>query len=195
MKKKTFLFLFILGLFLCSKEGICHRVNVYAVLNGDTVEGEGGFGKGRPCISCEVIISDGEGNELKRDKTDQEGKFKVQVPQEALPKVRKVILEAGPGHRGEWEVVATTPSAEGAKESSQSMPPERGLYTEVAANIQESSLRKIVREEVRNALSPLAHELVALRESGPGITEIIGGIGYIFGIAGVILYLRSTKKR
>jgi nickel transport protein len=31
-------------------------------------------------------------------------------------------------------------------------------------------------------------------ERGPGLTEIIGGIGYIFGVMGLILYLKGRKK-
>ncbi len=30
---------------------------------------------------------------------------------------------------------------------------------------------------------------------GPGLTEIIGGIGYIFGLVGMAMYFTSRKKR
>jgi len=43
----------------------------------------------------------------------------------------------------------------------------------------------------------LKRELAALRQdiSKPGITEVVAGIGYIFGLAGVGLYVQSRKRR
>jgi nickel transport protein len=43
----------------------------------------------------------------------------------------------------------------------------------------------------------LKRELAALRQdvSKPGIKEIFAGIGYIFGLAGVGLYVQSRKRR
>jgi nickel transport protein len=31
------------------------------------------------------------------------------------------------------------------------------------------------------------------RKDGPSITEIIGGIGYIFGLFGLVMYFKSRK--
>jgi nickel transport protein len=43
----------------------------------------------------------------------------------------------------------------------------------------------------------LKRELAALREElkRPGMREIVAGIGYIFGLAGVGLYLQAQKSR
>jgi hypothetical protein len=41
----------------------------------------------------------------------------------------------------------------------------------------------------------LRRELAALREdlTKPGMREILAGIGYIFGLAGIVLYLRARR--
>jgi len=33
------------------------------------------------------------------------------------------------------------------------------------------------------------------RKEGPTIAEIVGGIGYIFGLFGVFMYFKSRKER
>jgi hypothetical protein len=32
------------------------------------------------------------------------------------------------------------------------------------------------------------------QKEGPGVTEIIGGIGYILGLFGLVMYFRNRKK-
>lgn len=46
-------------------------------------------------------------------------------------------------------------------------------------------------------MGQLKRELAALREdvASPGIREVFAGIGYIFGLAGVGLYVQSRKER
>ncbi len=49
---------------------------------------------------------------------------------------------------------------------------------------------------VDRKLQPVMRMLVKLRENSekPGITEIVGGIGYIVGLTGVAMYLRRRFK-
>jgi nickel transport protein len=59
----------------------------------------------------------------------------------------------------------------------------------------QDQLRKEFEEILDARLKPVMKELAKLREDkGPGITEVIGGIGYILGIMGIIAYMKSRKK-
>lgn len=42
-------------------------------------------------------------------------------------------------------------------------------------------------------LAPLKRDLAAQRNAGPGLTEIIGGIGWLLGLAGMGLYFRGRR--
>ncbi len=43
-------------------------------------------------------------------------------------------------------------------------------------------------------LSPLRRQLAELRTEGPGVREIVGGMGWFVGLAGLALYFRSRRR-
>ena len=56
-------------------------------------------------------------------------------------------------------------------------------------------IRKIVEETLDSRLKPITTALAKLQQDkGPGLTDMIAGIGYIIGIMGIILYFRAKKK-
>ena len=58
-----------------------------------------------------------------------------------------------------------------------------------------SLLRKEIDAALEEKLKPVIRELAKLREDKkPGVTEIIGGIGYILGIMGIVAYMKSRRK-
>ena len=57
------------------------------------------------------------------------------------------------------------------------------------------AIRKVVEEVVEQKIQPVKELLRASRLSGPSPTEIIGGIGYIVGIAGIIMYFRGRSRK
>jgi len=59
----------------------------------------------------------------------------------------------------------------------------------------ESKIETIVEAVVDKELKPTERMLFKLQESNrrPGITEIIGGIGYIIGIFGIIAYFKAKR--
>jgi nickel transport protein len=56
-------------------------------------------------------------------------------------------------------------------------------------------LEAVIERVTEKKLQPVLRMLASLTErmERPGITEIIGGIGYIFGILGIILYFKSKN--
>jgi len=59
-------------------------------------------------------------------------------------------------------------------------------------------LRKLVRQEVgavvQEQLQPLRRELRALQKQGPSVADIVGGIGWILGLAGVAVLVRRPDR-
>lgn len=56
-------------------------------------------------------------------------------------------------------------------------------------------VRAIVREEMENGLSSIRRHMAQASSQGPGFTEIVGGLGWIVGIVGIALWLRSRRGR
>ena len=61
----------------------------------------------------------------------------------------------------------------------------------------------VTADEIRNAvegaldtkLKPVMKLLVETRQSGPSVTDILGGIGYIFGLIGVAAYFSAKRRK
>jgi nickel transport protein len=54
-------------------------------------------------------------------------------------------------------------------------------------------------EEVVNAaldakLAPIKRAVLEQSEAGPGMREIVGGIGWIFGLVGIAAYFKSRSR-
>ncbi|WP_291441055.1 cobalamin biosynthesis protein CbiL [Desulfovibrio sp.] len=47
---------------------------------------------------------------------------------------------------------------------------------------------------LESRLAPLRRQLAEMRQDGPGLKEIVGGMGWLVGLAGIALYLRSRHR-
>lgn len=132
-------------------------------------------------------------------------------------------LQAGEGHRNTWELAPdeylTTNGAAPAKSTgTTTQPPATAIsgtasstvppttpsvaQAEVQASLQagtplmtdEATLRRIVDQALEAKLAPLRHSLAASSAGGPRLPEILGGIGYLVGMAGLLLWARSRRR-
>ncbi len=60
--------------------------------------------------------------------------------------------------------------------------------------LQKTEISLIINEALDEKLSPILREIKKSQEDDISFSEIIGGIGYIFGIFGIIAYFLSRKK-
>jgi nickel transport protein len=66
-----------------------------------------------------------------------------------------------------------------------------------APSISEEELEKLVNKAVKAQMDPMLHQMMEIKMelSKPRLTEIMGGIGYIAGLTGLILWALGNKKR
>jgi nickel transport protein len=58
--------------------------------------------------------------------------------------------------------------------------------------IDEDKLRSIIQEELDKRIGPLNKKITLLQqEETHSITDVLGGIGYIFGLMGIIFYFKA----
>lgn len=173
--KKAFLILMILSALLPGSASAHHGVGVFAHVEGGTVHAEGVFG-GKPCSGCRVTVTDKEtGKALAGGLTDGEGAFSFPLPRAAG---LAIAMEAGTGHAGRFMLDGDEIP------SSESREMQKGDNTPLTPAVLEEKL------------APLRRELRRLREAAerPGLTEVLGGIGYIVGLLGLAAYMRHRKK-
>lgn len=192
-----FFFIFLTG------PALAHKVTVFAWVEGNTVLGEAKFSGGKKAQNSEIVVWDLNGKELLRTRTNKKGEFSFPVPAKTAMRIE---LIAGMGHKAEWTIPLEDIDETAAKSAlnTKTPPPESdglALQPQVmtpAAATDPARLEAIVEKAVTKALNkkitPLTKMVADLEEKGPTMTEIFGGIGYIFGLMGVALYVSSRKK-
>lgn len=179
-----------------------HKVRIFAYAEGNTISGETAFSGGRTPKNAEIIIEDAaSAKKLLTCRTDAQGLFHFPIPEEARQDRMnlRIIINVGDGHRGEWLLEA----AEYLPDSTSKLPPaekQESVAETSSSNIptksipvDEELLRRVVEEALDTKLSPIMRILVKSQNKGPRLQDILGGIGYILGLAGIIAYINSKN--
>ncbi len=191
---KTFMILCMLLSF--AFPAYAHKVYLFAWTEGDMIHTESYFGGNKKVQDGTIKVFNMEGKELLSGKTNGAGEFSFRIPEiEDL----RIVLESSMGHGAEYIFKKSEFSA-GQAPVTEDVPGNKIGSNEPRAAVQgrgvDDQVRKEIEASLDSKLKPIIRELALLREErGPGVTEIIGGIGYIFGIMGIIAYMKSKKKQ
>ena len=186
---------------LWPSSALAHRVNVFAWVDGDTVHTESSFGGKKPVMGGEIVVYNADKKELVKGTTDDEGRFSFKVPEKSE---LTVVLNATMGHRAEWTISADELGAVPEKETSQEPKVQTGdkeavqsgpeTKPAVAPGLTEEDMKRIVTEAVDAKMKPVVKMISEAVQEGPSLQDILGGIGYIFGLFGIAAYFQSKKK-
>ena len=168
-----------------------HKVNVFAWVEGDMIFVEGYFPGGKKAQNSLVEVYNGAGAKLLEGRTNQKGEFSFEIPaREDL----RIVLTAGMGHKNDF----TIPAADlgGSKTSAQAPVVETSetVAPLPSTTVDMSKLEVMIDEALDRKLQPVIKLIRSTRKEGPGLTEIIGGIGYIFGLFGLLMYFKSRNR-
>ncbi|MEW6571670.1 MAG: hypothetical protein AB1390_10970 [Nitrospirota bacterium] len=202
------------SLCILAKTADAHKVNIFAYADDGTVHAEGYFADGSKCRDCLVKVLDNKtGVVLLEGNTDDNGQFSFNIPRTTA---LKLILHAGMGHQNEYvlteEEIRMAMPGEAKKQTQQDGLNKKSI-SELKLSKKESDrvhntkslkattrdLEETIEKVVDKKLQPIMKILIKLQEKSekPGLTDIIGGIGYIIGIMGIIAYFkgRAANKR
>jgi nickel transport protein len=168
-----------------------HKVNVFAWVEGDMVFVEGYYPGGKRAQNSLVEVFNSRGVKLLEGRTNQKGDFSFKIPaKEDL----RIVLTAGMGHKNDFTITA---GDLGGSESP-SQEPEPEVSDKIAASsstdVDMGQLKVMIDQALDRKLEPVIKLIRSTRKEGPGVTEIIGGIGYIFGLFGLLMYFKSRKE-
>ena len=199
-----------LWLVLCVTPAWAHKVMIFGWVEGDTVYTESKFSGGKKAKNCTVVVYDKEGNQLLEGKTDEQGEFSFKVPKKTD---LKIVLKASMGHMAEWVIPAEEITADGpiseerstpdvglqvaTKEGSPSVETKTSgeLPAPAAVGMSRQEVKALIDESLDRKLAPILNMLVDSLDRGPRVSEVIGGIGYIFGLVGVALYFANRRRK
>jgi nickel transport protein len=189
------------------ESALAHRATIFAWIDGDTVHTQSKLSGGKRVKGGEVIVFDPEGVVLLKGKTDDNGMFSFTIPQKTR---LKIVLKASMGHQAEWSISPEemiAPDAESITTgTTKTVSPQKANASNQVETNETSSQRsdtercrediqQIVDNALDRKLAPVLDKIAEAYDQGPGLTEIIGGIGYILGLVGVALIATSRRNK
>ena len=167
-----------------------HKVNIFAYVEGDTVYTESYFPDGTKVKGGTVEVYDRQGNKLLEGKTDENGQvnFKPSRKEDL-----KIVLLASMGHKNSYMLSADELVSQVEREKPKEQESEE-LKIKETAQVDLEQVKRIIDGSLDKKLRPIMRQLTKLQQKEVSFTEVVGGIGYIFGLAGIILYFTSRKR-
>ena len=198
MKRRTLILTLIMVMgFIVLEASIsyAHKVQMFAYPEGDRIYVEGYFPDGRKAKNSKVTVYDTKtGKVVFEGTTDRDGKISFKAPETGE---LKIVLNAGLGHRAEYTIQAgdTASSEDTSRDESAHISDSSGNGNgEVSTAIDSKELQIVVERAVGEAIRPLMRSVSEMKEKNQ-LSNIIGGIGYIFGVMGIALYFKSRSGK
>ncbi len=172
-----------------------HKLKIFATAEGDRILGQAYFVGGAPASGAGIRITDGEGNELARLQPDAQGEFSYRVDRRME---YRVFADSQDGHVASWTLqadeFASSLPTEGATASSPEPAAEPQPQVETAAAPADGAVTLTqVEQAVARQIRPL-REAMQAGEERVRLHDILGGIGYIVGLAGLGLWWGSRRR-
>ncbi|MTI12601.1 carboxypeptidase-like regulatory domain-containing protein [Sansalvadorimonas verongulae] len=175
----------ILALVLSASPAWAHKFKIFATAEGPVIQGEAYFvGAGKARGAAVDLLKDGQ--VIASTKANDNGSFTFQS---LTPAQYTIHANASQGHVAEYTITAeemggtsTSPPAEDT-----SKPTPRGSG-HLASVVDQAVDRAVARQ-----LVPLRKQIEQLQEKRY-YQDILGAIGYIFGLAGFAAFYLSRKK-
>lgn len=173
---------------------MAHKIKVFATVEGDKISGYAYLGGGARVKNAAVRILAADDTVLKETVTDTAGAFRFQAKS---PVDHRIIVDAGGGHVAEFTVKAAE-LAELAPSDTTSpaitVADEAYSHSEIDNRLSTTQLQAVVDKAVARQLRPLREQLDAY-QAEVRWRDVLGGIGYIIGIAGIAFYFLGRRQQ
>jgi nickel transport protein len=183
------------SLFVWALPSWAHGINLFATVEGTSIQGTLLYADGTPAANAPVIAYAPDGDVIAEVITDDTGRFVF----EARVRVRhRLVGDAGQGHRGLFTIAAEdlptslpepgAPNIEPVAEVAPiAVPP-------VDAGALPADFDARLEAAVARQLRPL-REQIDRYEHSIRIRDVMGGIGYLFGLVGIVVLLKHRYAR
>ena len=168
-----------------------HKVNIFAYAEGDTVYTESYFSDGTKVKGGIVEVYDSQETKLLEGKTDKKGEFNFRPPKKDD---LEIVLIASMGHKNSYTLSADELPDVIVAEKPQEPESIESEVKEVT-QVDLEQIKRIIDSSLDKKLKPIMRQLTRAQQKEVSFTEVVGGIGYIFGVMGIILYFASKKKK
>lgn len=168
-----------------------HLLKVFAWAEGDEIRGYAYTAGGGRAAGARITVLGPDGTTLATLQPDGGGEFHYVT---TAPGPHRIMADTGDGHRASWTVGATEP---GAAQGGTAVPPggDAGVPddSKATATLSDDRLAALVERAVARQVGPLRAELQAHADRAR-LGDVVGGIGFIFGIAGLVLWWHNRRR-
>lgn len=182
-----------------------HKVKVFATAEGATITGYAYFPGGGKVRGKPVAVVGPNGRSLGQTRTNRDGEFTFTAK---FACDHKFVVETGDGHRAEYTVAAEelgeglqqAPSAEPQASRAAADEPRKPEAShrppgadKPAAAVSDHALARMIEKAVSKQTARLRRDIERYQEQ-IRFRDVLGGIGYIFGIMAIILYFKRKGR-
>lgn len=198
---------------------LAHKVTIFAYVEDGQVVVDAFYSRSNKVRAGKILVADAaSGEKYLEIVTDEAGAARFPIPEKALAARRdlKLTLAAGEGHQdgilvraGEFGPAPKAPAPAKPEPRSEAAP---GAVKEPKAASQpvaqaapqmapaelealvERAAERAAERAVEKKVAPLRQMLERQAGDGPGLVEIVGGIGYILGLFGVAAFFAARRR-
>lgn len=175
---------------------VAHGISLFATVEGSTIQGTLLYADGSPATGAPVTAFAPDGSVLAETRTDETGRFTF----EAQVRCRhRLVGDGGQGHRGLFTIaeadLPTSLPRPGETVSEASAPASNDVTgMDGGEQVLPADFDARVEAAVARQIRPLREQLQGY-ETSIRKKDVLGGIGYLFGLAGLFALLKSRKTR
>jgi nickel transport protein len=187
---------------LCPAPAFAHTLNVFVQrIEGAAIHGRAYFPDDVPAQNSDVIAHDASGSELCRTTTDENGNFTLTAGKRVD---HYLVAETSDGHSSRPYIVHATalpdslpkdlPAGGGGSQVTSPAKGQAGVPVNSGGKKNEAAaVRDQAIEQLGNQLDMLRQQVYD-SEQRLRFRDILGGIGFILGLAGVAFYMKARRQ-
>ncbi len=169
-----------------------HSLQLFAEGDGTVIRGQAYFRGGNPAVDVLITAFGPENRKLGETRTDAQGAFSLPVRYRCD---YRMLASTGDGHGAEFpvesgELSASLPPLGAAADSPAEEPAPAAAASIASADEPPPAPDELAA--IRSQLSALRKQLAAY-EHRIRVRDVVGGIGYILGLAGIGFYVAARR--
>lgn len=164
---------------------LAHNLRLFATVVGGAIEGTTYFTGGTKARGAAIEAIGPDGSVLGQTRSSGDGSFRLPV---GGPIEHMLIADTGDGHRARFIIRAAEVGGTPADAAPSEIPVGPSANNDIAQTITQAVDRALARQ-----LAPLREQIDSY-ESKVRLHDILGGLGYIVGLAGLALWWTSRAS-
>lgn len=185
----------LLATLLLATPAQAHKLKVFATSDGETISGYGYFFGGGRVADTPVIVTDANGKTLTELRTDADGNFHFPAKQR---QDYRITIDSGDGHMASTTVTAVelpeqVALGDGSEVTLKPKDTETIPLPELSPPIAPPDLATLVEAAVAHQIRPLREQIDTWNDRILW-HDILGGLGYIVGMAGLAYGMAGRQR-